>query len=189
MSLSVNSLLERSLVILQDAGATRWPDAERLDWLNDGLRELAALKPDACVKRAVQSLVPGAKQALPANSLFLIGVESAAGVTVIPCVRSVLDAFCPNWMAVPGKTVNNFMYSPLDPKVFYIYPAQADASVSVTLIYSAYPDPAIAGGTLDVQDKYVNALLDYVLFRAYSKDAEFAGAAQLAAAYYQSFAK
>ena len=187
--ITVDSILSKSLIVLQDSGAIRWPPDELLDWLNDGLRELAVIKPDAKVKRASVSLAAGAKQSLPADGIALLGIETSSGVTVTPCQRSALDAFSPSWMARAATTVKHYMLSPADPLEFYIYPAQADTSNTVELSYVAYPDPAVAGGTLDVQDKYANALLDYVLFRAYSKDAEFAGSGQMAAAYYQSFVK
>ena len=189
MAIPVNSILSRSAIVLQDTGAVRWTDAERLDWLNDGLRELAVLKPDAKVKRASVALAAGAKQAMPPDAILLQGIETSAGEVVQPCVRSVLDAFSPGWVGRPASTVINFMYSQAEPLIYYVYPAQADTSNTVELTFTAYPATACAGGNLDVQDKYANALLDYVLFRSYSKDTEFAGSAQLAAAYYQSFIK
>ena len=189
MAIPVNSILSRSAIVLQDTGAVRWTDAERLDWLNDGLRELAVLKPDAKVKRASVALAAGAKQAMPPDAILLQGIETSAGEVVQPCVRSVLDAFSPGWVGRPASTVINFMYSPAEPLIYYVYPAQADTSNTVELTFTAYPATACAGGNLDVQDKYANALLDYVLFRSYSKDTEFAGSAQLADAYYQSFIK
>ncbi len=42
-------------------------------------------------------------------------------------------------------------------------------------------------GTIQIDDVYANALLDYVLYRAYSKDADYAGNAQLAVSHYQAF--
>ena len=187
MAVTVNSILSKSLIVLQDSGATRWADAERLDWLNDGLRELAVMKPDAKVKRATVNLVAGAKQSLPADAITLLGLETAGGVVVTPCVREILDAFSPGWIGKPVRAVQNFMYSPVEPLIFYVYPAQADNSIAVELRYSAYPATATAGENLDVQDKYATNLLNYVLFRCYSKDAEFAGAAELAANYYTLF--
>jgi DUF971 family protein len=41
---------------------------------------------------------------------------------------------------------------------------------------------------IDIQDIYTSPILDYVLYRAYSKDASFAGSAQRAAAHYSQFA-
>ncbi|MCK7581011.1 MAG: hypothetical protein MZV65_38935 [Chromatiales bacterium] len=40
---------------------------------------------------------------------------------------------------------------------------------------------------IKLDDIYANAILDYVLYRAYSKDAEYAANAQRAALHYQAF--
>lgn len=188
MATTVNSIFDRVEVVLQDSKATRWPRAENLVWLNDGLRDLAVLKPDTKVRRVEITLAAGAKQALPDDGILLEGVIWA-GQTVTPCVKGLLDSFSPGWMNKPAKTVQNFMYSPLEPKIFFVYPAQTDNTVKVEVTYSSYPDEAHINGILDCPDKYATRLVDYVLFRSYSKDAEFAGSAGIAAAYYQSFVK
>ena len=41
--------------------------------------------------------------------------------------------------------------------------------------------------TLSVPDLYINAVLNYVLYMAYMKDAEYAGNTQRAASHYQIF--
>lgn len=43
-------------------------------------------------------------------------------------------------------------------------------------------------GNISVPDIYGNALHDYIMFRAYSKDSEYAGNAARAQAYYAVFA-
>jgi hypothetical protein len=67
----------------------------------------------------------------------------------------------------------------------------------VELVYSSYPtditEPADGAlytavtGNISVPDIYANTLVDYVLYRAYTKDAEFAGNAQRATAHYGAF--
>lgn len=42
-------------------------------------------------------------------------------------------------------------------------------------------------GNIDLPDEWANALRYYVLYRAWSKDAEYAGNSQLAATNYQLF--
>lgn len=58
---------------------------------------------------------------------------------------------------------------------------------AVELVYSASPTDCTLSSTISVDDIYANALLDYVLYRAYSKDADYAQNAQLAVAHYQAF--
>lgn len=193
---TVSSLLNRAAVILQDPTNIRWPQAELVDWLNDGQREIALYKPNAFVKNAAQQLVSGTKQSLPSDGVSLIDVVrnlgtdgQTAGNAVRMVSREILDAQVPGWHAgAASASVKHFVYTPLDPKTFYVYPPQPVTGMGyVEMIYVASPTNAAIGGTITLDDIYVSALLNYVLFRAYSKDAEYAANAQLATAYYTQF--
>ena len=55
-------------------------------------------------------------------------------------------------------------------------------------MYSASPtDLANTSAVISVDDIFANAIVDYVLFRAYQKDSEYAGNAQRAGTHYQLF--
>jgi hypothetical protein len=70
-------------------------------------------------------------------------------------------------------------------------------TTKVDITYSAYPsdvtEPAAGTdytdvtGNIDLPDIYGNIVLDYILYRAYTKDSEYAGNAQRAQAHYQAF--
>ena len=85
-------------------------------------------------------------------------------------------------------------YDPADPKNFYVYPKAASGTHSLEIVFSSSPSEiAISNFVTDtsvisVDDVYANCLLDYVLYRSYQKDSEFAGNAQRAMMHYQSFA-
>ena len=91
----------------------------------------------------------------------------------------------------------HYMFDPRDPKTFYVYPP-ALVTTQLDIVYSALPtditEPADGAtytavtGNLGVPDIFANAVLDYILYRAYSKDSEYAGNAQRAQAHYQAFA-
>ena len=186
MATPIATILNQAAILLNDTAETRWTATEKLTWLNEGLRELIVLRPDAKVKRAAALLVQGAKQALPDESVALIEVRTENG-PVLPCDRRALDLFASNWQQKPtASTVKNFMYSAAEHPTYWVYPAQNATPATVELVYSAYPATATIGGTLDVQDKYASKLVDYLMYRALSKDAEV-GSAERAAAYYQLF--
>ena len=74
-----------------------------------------------------------------------------------------------------------------DPRNFYVYPG-VNGNAYVEIVYSASPtDLGSASATISVDDIYANAIIDYVLYRAYMKDAEYAGNAQRASNHYQLF--
>lgn len=193
-TISVSSVLARCAVLLQDLANTRWPQAELLDWLNDGQREIALYKPNAFVKNLSRPLVSGTKQSLPPDGVSLIDVPrnmgtngTTPGAAIRATSRQSLDTNTPNWhAATPTAAIKHFVYSVLDPKNFYVYPP-SDGTGQVEIVYAAVPPSVALGDTIAVDDIFVMALVNYILYRAYSKDAEFAPNVAAAQAYYQAF--
>lgn len=112
--------------------------------------------------------------------------------------REVLDVNVPNWHTLTGSTVSQYTFDPRTPKNFFVSPGvPVGTNVWVEISYLADPvEISIAGsygmdGTdttpISVDDKYVDDLVNYVLARAYMKDAEFANNAQQAASATQLF--
>jgi hypothetical protein len=202
MSIAAQALIRRVVETLQDTTSIRWPVAELVRYLNDGQREIIVHRPDAMVTNASVSLVSGTKQSLPANGAKLIDVvrNSAGNKRAIRmCAREILDAQSPGWHNLSGVTeIVHFMFDPRDPKVFYVYPPAAVSGAAVDLVYSALPtdiaEPAAGTdfgavtGNISVPDIYSNALQDYVLYRAYTKDSQYAGNEARAQARYAAFA-
>ena len=188
MTTQVSSILDSAAALLNDAGAVRWSRAELVTWINDGQLALIKIKPAAKTISGVLQLVPGATQTLPADCLtFLELQDNVSGVVATPCDKSSLDSFSPKWRTTPtSNSVLHYMPS-INAGEFFVYPAQNDTPASVTLTYVAYPIPVIATGTLDVRDEFAPNILNYVLYRAYSKDAEVAQNSALAASYFALF--
>lgn len=199
MTTSAQSILQRVVVTLQDPNATRWGTAELVRYLNDGQRDIALIRPDATATTASMSLVAGARQTLPITGAKLLEVirNTTGAKRAIRLVnRNVLDAQNPDWYSKAGVTeVKHYTFDAREPRVFYVYPP-ALSGASVEMVYSAYPanitEPAANAlytavtGDLSVQDIFANALTNYILYRAFSKDAETVNATA-AAAYYQLY--
>ena len=197
------NLLSRVESILQDTANVRWTEAELLNYINDGQREIANLKPDATALHSNVQLVTGTKQAIPTDGLRLLSVvrnmsDAAGGATggkaIRLVARDILDPQEPNWHdptvtgdATHGTTPKHFMFDENDPLNYYVYPGIA-GNAYAEIIYSQRPtDLANTSATIAVPDNYSNALIDYCCFRAFMKDAEFAGNQQRAGAHYQTF--
>ena len=201
MTIAAQSIIRRVVETMQDNTSVRWPVAELVRYLNDGQREVVLYRPDSMVTNATITLASGAKQALPTNGSKLIDViRNTAGTkrSVRMTVRNILDTQSPNWYNLAGVTeILHYMYDPRDPKVFYVYPPAAASGASVEVVYSAYPtditEPAdgalysAVAGNISLPDIYGNVLADYILYRAYTKDSEYAGNAQRAQAHYAAF--
>lgn len=195
-TITVASILTKVSTILQDPTNIRWPTDELILWLNDGQREVALFKPNAFTVNTAVVCVAGTKQTLPATALSLIDIVRNMGTSgttpgnaIRAVSREILDTQVPNWHAATASaTAKHFVYTPLDPKTYYVYPPQPSSGQGyVEMVYVAAPSDATSGGNITIDDIYVTALINYVLSRAYSKDAEYANNGALAAAYYQQF--
>lgn len=203
MALTAQSIIRRAVETLQDTTSVRWPVNELVRYLNDGQREVVLYRPDSMVTNSTITCVTGSKQSLPANGAKLIEVirnsASASDKKAVRMInREILDSQTPGWHNITGSiNILHFMYDPRDPKVFYVYPP-ATTSAQLDIVYSAYPtditEPAdgslytAVSGNISLPDIYGNVLLDYILYRAYTKDSAYAGNAQRAQAHYATFA-
>lgn len=177
-----NEILTRVNKLLNDPGYTRWPKDELLNYLNDAQRAIVLRRPDSYTADIDNFVcVEGTKQSLPADALKLIDVTRNESGKAIrgPYNRQVLDDNYDTWYA--GKTaqeVELYIYDERNPKTFYVYPGVV-AGINLTLVYSKAP-PAIdatgndAGEVIALDDVYVNAIIEWVLYRSYMKDAEYA---------------
>lgn len=203
MAITAQSIIRRCVDTLQDPTSIRWPVADLVRYLNDGQREVVIHRPDATVTYGTKTLTSGTRQTIPTDGMKLIEVlRNTAGTkrAVRLCSREVLDAQVPGWHGLTGVTeILHFMFDPRDPKVFHVYPPAAAANASVEVSYGAYPvnvSENIADGStwsavtgdIGLPDQYANPLCDYVLYRAYSKDSEYAGNSARAIAHYTAFA-
>lgn len=197
MTISIASLLVRAGDLLQDVTNIRWTEDELLRWLNDGQRAIVLERPEATAVNTPVLLVAGTKQTLPALGLRLLdlprnmGVGGATPGRAIRLVqREVLDAQIPYWHSSTASVpVKHFMFDERNPRNYYVYPpVPVSPPAYAEAIYSTAPTDCTLNGNLNLDDIYGNVILDYVLYRAYSKDAEYAANAQRAVACYQVFA-
>jgi hypothetical protein len=205
-TITVANLILRIRDTLQDTTGVRWLEAELLRYINDAQREIVNLRPDASSTTVNVALVVGTAQTIPTAGLRLIKVVrnmsaaggSATGKRAIRIVdREILDSQEPDWHdpTVSGDashttTVKHYVFDEDDPRRFYVYPGASTTSTFVEIVYSASPSniSSVGSNTIEVDDIYANAIIDFVLYRAYMKDAEFAGNAQRANNHFQLFA-
>lgn len=192
-TITAQQVIDRASTILQDTTNTRWPEPELLGWLNDGQREVVLAKPDASAQVGPVQLEAGTQQAIPAKGLHLLDVirnvaaDGAPGKAVRLTERRQLDDQIPDWhMQAQKPAVQHFIFDERDPKHFWVYPP-SDGSGKLDVMYSAAPADVDATDALSIDDVYANALLDYILYRAYMKDADYAANDARATNQYQRF--
>jgi len=189
---TAQSLIDKAHVILHDTTSVRWPDTELLGWLNDGVLELVNIKPDAAAQTALVRLTPSdTKQTVSGNIIQILNIirNNSTKKPMRMVDREILDAQIPNWHSTVSATNDaiHWCYDELNPKVFYVYPAVSGSTVDVLMVYSQAPASITVGQTIPVDDTYAPALLNYILYRAYSKDADYSANKDRMMNAYQSF--
>lgn len=189
------SIINKAAIILFDANNIKWSRTELLGWLNDAQRALVALVPEASSKVVSVVTVPGSRQTLPADGHMLLEISRNMGTTPgttpgrVPrrIDRAIFEESNPNWSAdTAAVAATVYMYNIRDKLAYYVYPPSLGTGF-LEVIYSAIPVDLAEANPILVADTYTPALLDYLLWRAKSKDASFAGNFDEAQAYYKSF--
>ena len=202
MAVTVQSVIDRVQTVLQDTTGVRWPVvAELVLWVNDAQREVALMKPDASAKNETVTLVAGTKQSIPTTGNRLLKVvrnmSAASNGTGKRSVRlvdaEVLNSQTPDWHdptvsgdAAHTNIVKHYVYEESNPRNYYVYPG-VQGNAYLEIIYSSNPTTVAQNGNLSIPDIFANAVMNYVLYMAYMKDAEFAGNADRANNHFQLF--
>lgn len=202
MPFTARSVIQLAQSTLQDATSTRWLLPELLSYINAGIREIALQKPSATSQTTTFSLVAGTQQTIPAGYHRLLSVvRNAQGGRAITSVdRALLDMQIPGWhdttILPANQTVSHVMQDPADTLTYHVCPAN-DGTGEIVVVASRLPaqiptpENALDIGeyteVIPLHDIYQNALVDYVLSRAFSKDINVPGAAQRSPAHYALF--
>jgi hypothetical protein len=202
MSVTVQSVIDRAQTVLQDTTGVRWPVVgELVLWINDAQREIALLKPDASATNETIALVDGTKQDIPTGGNRLLkvirnmsAVSNGTGKRSVRLVDiEVLNGQTPDWHdpsvsgdAAHTNIVKHYVYEEQNPRNFYVYPG-VSGNAYLEIVYSSNPTAVSQSGNLAIPDIFANAVLNYVLYMAYMKDAEYAGNQQRASSHFQLF--
>lgn len=204
-TIKVIDVIRRVEYVLQDTNV-RWPRLELQNWINESYLAITLLRPDANAKAGTFTCAAGTRQTLTSgfpSALRLLDVTRNVATTsakkVVRLVsRSVLDDQRPAWHSETGSVdIQHYTYDPRQPKEFFVYPP-ATTSAQLEVVYADSPgvhslsesdlDPS--GSNTEVillDDIYLSPMIDWVLYRAYSKDAEYGSNEARAAAAYNAF--
>jgi hypothetical protein len=197
MTVAVTDVLNEVRNLLIDTGpAPRWSDDELCDYIMDAERSVMAIYPASTARRYVLPLQMGSRQVMATNVHQLLTVIRNCDVTgehpgraIRLAMREQLDAFNPDWHTDPPSDIaTSYIYDPSE-TAFYVYPPNTGNGY-VDVLYSQIPphlDPTQANQNLAVRDIYKTPVIDFVLFRAHSKDADYAGGLGVAGNFLQSF--
>jgi hypothetical protein len=194
----VQDIIDRVTTLLLDEdraqGEARWGDPELLRWINDSRMAILTRRPQACSKIATVSLAAGTRQSIPSDGVMLLDVIRNMGTTGTTPGRSIrrtdrqnIDDNDMYWHKAAGKSeISQFTYDDRTPKDYFVSPP-ATAGTKIDISYAAIPaSVSTTSDTLDIGLENMDAVVNYVAYRAKAKDSQYANAAE-AAAYYGAF--
>lgn len=194
MTMVAGTIIDAAARELFDVDNIRWSRTELMGFLNEALRQITVLQPEAAATTANVTLVPGCKQSIPVDGWTLLDVLNnvSAGGDARRAVRTVsrqlLNGFNPDWPYDPQATeVVNVVFDKQDRTHFWVYPPN-DGTGILNLNYAAIPATVTSeAAALVLNDTYYTPLLEYVLFRACSKTAPWSPGPVEAARHFQLF--
>lgn len=195
-TLTVGSIIDRCAKLLYDQTNIKWSRAELLDHLNGAQRMVAIASPSTLATVVSMKLEAGSRQSIPATGWLLLDVIRNMGVSgttpgraVRVISRRLLDAYNPNWQVdtAASSVTQSYWFDNQDQTSFFVYPP-SNGQGYLEINYSNAPDNLTSEAQpITVPDVVDVALVNYVMFRALSKAADFSPGAQLAASYLVTF--
>ncbi len=198
---TVETLLsQRVKITLQELSenGTRWSNSELINWLNEAYQQIVSFRPDASSVNESIDLEAGTKQTIPETGLRLLSLVRNTAIAsskrvITKTSRSALDSTRPGWHG-EDETVNieQFIFDDMDPRTFYVYPPAA-IGAEVEIIYSQVPSPhdidytVSKSDAIKLPDSYAPAIADWIMYRAFSKDAEHSANQARATGHFQAF--
>jgi hypothetical protein len=187
MTILASTIIDRLSKQLVDVANVRWSRAQLLDWLSVGQRFIVALQPQAGSATTTVKLTAGTRQTIPADSVVVIydvirnmGADGLTpGRAVGSMDRTLMDRCRPMWHSEGQSAVSqSAALDTSDPNVFWVYPP-SNGTNYVQVRCALLPAPiASESAQLTIPDRYEDALTHYAMFRALSKNADFASSAE-----------
>lgn len=212
---TAQDVFKKAGILLNDTGEygqRRWPLIELCGWLNDALKAIVLQKPSATATTVSLPLVKGTLQSIPEGYVSILRPvrnlrtdksDRQPRRTISIVSEEQLNTINPAWHDEYSIRYNqqakHLIFDEVNPRAFYVYPGN-DGAGAIEVVLCKDPGLIVPISELDpesleayavnvpLEDIYSGIVLDYVIYRARSKDAQEAGNAQRAALHYQQFA-
>lgn len=195
MTTTIKSILDTVSRELTDESRTVWSLADMVGYYNSAIAAIANYRPDIFAETIPLSCAAGTRQDIPAGAVKFIEVERNTGGRKIRYIeRGQLDDQDPDWMASIGSSAAEaYCYQVTNPRAFWLYPG-VTAGTSVDLVLSVLPEQATeasvtAGEATPIDATWHTPLMDWIIYRAYMRDADDVVNSNRGQMHLQSFAQ
>ncbi|HIF9180948.1 TPA: DUF6682 family protein [Photobacterium damselae] len=180
-----SNLIDRAARELVDISSVRWTRKELLRYLGEGVNTIAVRQPGLVATSKTVS-VTASPISIPEDAFELLDVEDINGVSPQYVLINKLTQLYPRWKKETGVPAcwTKFEH---DSKRFWIYPQPA-SSVDVVILYAKSLSLETEESEIPIPDIYEAPLIDYVMYRAYSRDGQNQSESAKAQMHIQAFA-
>lgn len=188
----VADLLRRLDAMMGDDDRIRWPQGERIDWFNDAGSEIVLRRPAARAVTEHLALAAGTLQAASDGTSQVLDIvrnikaSGAAGRAIRLVDRQSLDDADPDWHSAKAGETRHYMIDERNPTSFHVYPPAINGAKVEALLAKPPPKVALETDTIDLRPEFINAILNWAMYRCHTKDSEYSQGAT-AALHYQAF--
>ena len=192
VGIPVADVLRRFQTVMMDAKSVRWSESEAFDWMNDGASEIVLRRPASRAVTEQVQLVAGTYQIASDNSAQVLDVVRNIGANGMPgrpvriADRQQIDDAEPNWHSLRPAPTRHYMIDERSPTTFYVYPPAVDGAIVEMLVSKTPPKVESVNDRIDMRPEFINAILNWMMYRAHSKDSEYSQG-NMAALHYQAF--
>lgn len=191
-------IIARAEKILHDESSVRWTTDELMLYIGDAEFQVIEAKPTATsVTKNITLSSGNPEQSIPSDAVKMLQLVRNTGFggdqdgrAIILTSRATLDSMDIDWPRRSGTEIEHWIYDPsADRDVFWVtpYPTQ---NIKVEAVYTKRPVPLSDDQQdLTLGDQYINQVLDWVLYRAFSKDSDYGSPGQRSQQHLQAFSQ
>lgn len=196
--MKVKFILDAVQEVINDVRGVTYSSTQVFNWIDDAVRVLLSKRPDALVELRSVRLVPGTKQALPGDTHKLMGIIRNMGTNGAipgkavrgPIAQEELDTFNPDWHNDLAVTeISEYIYNAASPLHYYVTPPVHTITAVYVEMRLATNHVAVVDENTDVPiiEQYTPALVEWCLYRLFSRDSEKSPNYARAAKHYSQF--
>ncbi|AYO17096.1 hypothetical protein D0812_22160 [Vibrio owensii] len=175
----VSNLINQAARLVVDKNMIRWDKAFWVDAYNAAIRAVLAVRPDALTKTEEVICDAGTTQKIPANARYVIDVLTNVGGGAVsgPLSLKMFNDYRPEWrQSSESDSVSTWLYDERNKETFFVYPG-VKAGVKIEAVFAYEPtDITQADYEADVLGQlnpmYDNAIIEWLVYRAFSEDSE-----------------
>ena len=174
--MKIQEVLNIVASMLNDEEKVSWTENMLLNYFNLALREMFNVRPDLFNHSIEYVCQEGYRQIAPSDNLHFFKVFSNVNGRICKYMPlATLNNINPKWTTnKPDEEVEIFTYDFDNPKFFYVYPPAVNGlklNVEYSQVDKWYLDTE---EDFPLPSNWVATVMDYMCYRAYQRDTEFA---------------